>query len=237
PTATPRRWRRLWRPRGRGSTRTSRRTAWSSTAATAGSPTPTPERASPVGSGWRPNTTSPEWPCGDSASRTRRCGRSSRPRRRDPDRGGGGSALRSAPRLVEVGEIHGVDHLADDGQLLVGDVLVLLVPALLLLGLGEHPRLVEDLAGDVDLGADPHRDRDGVRGTGVDVQLTPVALGEDARVEDVVAQRGDDDAFDHDLGGAEHVDQEVVGDRALGGDAGDPQRDRIGLVDPDPDRQ
>jgi len=65
----------------------------------------------------------------------------------------------------------------------------------------------------------------------------PVLAEVQARVEDVVGERGDDDPAEADVELAQRARHQVVGDRPVGGDAGDLERDRVGLVDADPDRE
>src|ERR1022692_1150486 len=169
-------------------------------------------------------TASPGSRRGDSASRTRDSGRSSAP---DPGLTLGGAR-------PQVGKVEGVHPVPDLGKPLLA-LGVGLGEVAVLVRFGQDACLVEHLVGDKDTGAHPDRNRDRVRGPGIDLQAPPVDLGEDPRVEHLVAERRHDDPVDRDLDRAEEVGQEVMRDRPLRCDPGDLQRDRVRLVDADPD--
>src|SRR5450631_257443 len=104
---------------------------------------------------------------GDSASRTPDSGRSSAP---DPGLTLGGAR-------PQVGKVEGVHPVPDLGKpfLALG---VGLGEVAVLVRFGQDACLVEHLVGDEDTGAHPDRNRNRVRGPGIDLQAPSVDLGE-----------------------------------------------------------
>src|SRR5207248_6649418 len=194
------------------------------------SPTSTTPTASLARSRWSEPMGWPGSPPGGSASKTRPSGRPSS----EPCAARAGSALRRAG--LEVGKVELVHPVADLGQPLLA-LGVGLAAVTFTLCLGQHARLLEHLAGHENAGAQPHRYSDRVRGPGVDLQGAPIDAGQDARVKHLIVQRRDHDAVHNDVDRAEHVGEQVMSDRPFRSDAGDLQRDGVGLVDPDPDGQ
>src|SRR5438309_10296130 len=113
---------------------------------------------------------------------------------------------------------------------------------LVVVRLGGDRRAVQDRLAHEDARGATDRQRDGVRGTAIHLDLAVGDLNEDAAVENAAAGFVGDEILHHDPGdlGAElgeHVDDEIVGEGTLAGDAGDPRRDAVGLIGADPDRQ
>src|SRR5207302_6339065 len=128
-------------------------------------------------------------------------------------------------RAFEVGQVHAVDQLLEDGELFV----------LFFFLLGEDTRLVEHVLGDQDRTGHPDGERDRVARPRIDFHLLAVDRQEEAGKEDLVSERGDVDLLQSHLRALQDVGQQIMCDRSLRGDAGNLQRDRVGFVDADPD--
>src|SRR5438132_493750 len=130
-------------------------------------------------------------------------------------------------RTFQVRQVHAVDQLFEDREFVF----------LFFFFFGEDAGLVENVLRDEDGTGHSYGERDGVTWPGVDLDFLAVDGEKQPGKEDLVRQRRHLDLLEAHLGTLQNIGQQVVRDRTFRGDARDLQRDRVGLVDADPDGQ
>ena len=155
-------------------------------------------------------------------------------------------ALRSLARAaLALGvDVERVDEIAEDVEARIDHLLAGLLEGRTLLalvvddaGIAAQRRLLEDRLGGVDghRGADRQGER--IRWPGIDLDRPAVALEQDPGVEGLVGELADDHPVDARAQFLERRREQVVGQRALGGQPLELHRDGARLPRPDPDGQ
>src|SRR5438270_63640 len=141
-----------------------------------------------------------------------------------------------AARLVgQLRQIEAVHEIPENREALIVDLDLALVLVVGLVRVGDDARRIHHLGRHEDGALRAHRERDGVGGPGVEVEVSTILLDVQARVEDLVREPRDDDALDAHTQVAERGGHEVVGQGPADRVARDLGRNGLRLEGTDPD--